>query len=120
MKTNLLAPSSAPWSNPRKRGVSSSTGLSRPPRFLPHPRTPLLEQDNHVRDCGVLQIEPLRSLGLQPDTISAHSQQLRHAETNRRGVRPNLRSSENQAGVDVSHTESRVVHAVQRLAQEND
>src|ERR1700691_1402335 len=101
MKTNLLAASSAPWSKRRECGRSSSTQLGLPPRFLPHLSTRLLEQDHHVRDRGVLQIEPLRRLSFQPDTISAHSQQLRHVKANRRGLRSNLRSAENQAGVDV-------------------
>src|SRR5271154_6771546 len=93
------------------------------PRLL-HPRLlwtgPLLEQNDHVRDRRVIQIQSLRSLRFQPNAIGVHSQQARHAHSNRRGVRSNLRRSQNQAGIDVGHAVTRVLHAFQRLAQEDN
>jgi hypothetical protein len=73
-----------------------------------------------MRDGGVLQVQPLRSLRLQSNAISAHSQQLRYAYPNRQSMWSNLWSSQDQAGIKIRHAISRIVYALQRFAQKDN
>ncbi len=73
-----------------------------------------------MRDRCIIQIEALRRFCLEANAIAMQAKQLSNAGADDGGVRADLGSRQNQAGIDVSHGVTGVAHAFQSFAQEDD
>ena len=73
-----------------------------------------------MRDRCIIQIEALRRFCLEANAIGMQAKQLSNAGADDGGVRTDLGSRQNQAGIDVSNAVAGVAHAFQSLAQEED
>ena len=73
-----------------------------------------------MSDGGVVQIQAFGGFCFEADAIGGDAEQLGDTGADRRGVRSDLRSGEDEAGVEVSDGVAGIVHASQGFAQEDD
>ena len=72
-----------------------------------------------MSESCILKIQSFGSFCLKPNAIVRHAEQFGYTGPNRGCMRPNLRSRQNQTGIDVADFIFRIPHSIECIAQEN-